>query len=624
MLSGWFVCSIHFLFHNATLPGFFQIEIDDTSCALFFQNGSPGSVLRSVLIKIFKNRQIDFVDDGGDSLRVDALSGIREDDEPPRKKNGNAGVRSDAVSSLARPEAAMPSQPSPMYEEFRQGPMTDKGLDRMAMDPQPPFGLHQDPLMGPHLRDLEGANDGLPYNALADMSNGAHPYSREDPRPSSRDNVAMSYQGAAGLTPIRQQASPSDGPFRHLMPAASMNSVNPPFDRASMASMGGGMGNMGPVSFPRDHGAGMLYNPFDSIDHTLLYRDRSGNDSSGSAESSNPSAFAPLPLMGPRHPEGVPAQLDRYQSQPQLWHEPRHPPPSDIHQIGYSSGEAGRYSLQGTLDDPPGQNFAHRDSGHPTAMATENAARRQPQEHRHHRHSDTRRRDNRADIREAVAASQASHIAHTRKQVVDDIEYRRALERAADESSRLDPGQDPAAFQERQPCSAGGGRTEDEELLIQLASRQSILDEDRRRIDAQRKYEAELELALRQSEEANAIREEEEARFRESEEELVADLLARSRAEEEELRRREEEVLEQAIVKSLEKGEDVDEDELVAEVVRNSMSESAGGGSDGADPQDTLERVLKLSLEEKEMLESEEEEMLCKAMEWSILESARM
>ncbi len=191
-----------------------------------------------------------------------------------------------------------------------------------------------------------------------------------------------------------------------------------------------------------------------------------------------------------------------------------------------------------------------------------------------------------SEIHRAISESQAAHIVHTRQQVADDIEFRRSLTLASNESAR--------------------------NLDVELVD----IDGHERILMAKEKYEAELELALRQSEYVHALRQEEDERIRASEEQLIADLLVRSRKEEESAERDEEEILREALAKSLEDGWSVDESELMDEAVKKSASVPTN-------QDETLEWVLKLSLEEKEKMDEEEEELIRKAMEHSMLDMAR-
>jgi hypothetical protein len=228
------------------------------------------------------------------------------------------------------------------------------------------------------------------------------------------------------------------------------------------------------------------------------------------------------------------------------------------------------------------------------------------------------RRDNAdAEVQRAISESQATHIAHTRRQVDDDIQFRRALEVAAQESAMMMAT--TAANGEE------GDDDDDEVQLMKMASQRSIIDEQNRLRESQNKYELELELALKQSEHLNTLMSEEEMRLREGEDEMIQDLLLKSRAEEEEARRLEEQREEELVRKALEKSVDpdcanVDEDELVEEAIRKSVCDSEEDDRKES-AEEVLKRVMRLSLEEKDRIAREEEEELKKAMEWSMLES---
>lgn len=220
-------------------------------------------------------------------------------------------------------------------------------------------------------------------------------------------------------------------------------------------------------------------------------------------------------------------------------------------------------------------------------------------------------------IRRAITESQAAHIAHTRQQVADDIQFRRALEAAAQQSS---------AEQD----------TEEQEVIL-MARRCSILDEEQRRFVEIQQYEAEVQRAI---DESHHVQEEEERR-KESESELIQEAMARSEIEaskipedteeEKELLRQaistsmantdvvdEKDLLEEAVRKSL--SEKVNENDLIAEATRVSLTES-NSSNDDVEEEDILEEALRLSLEEKERAESEENELIRRALEASMMVS---
>ena len=213
-------------------------------------------------------------------------------------------------------------------------------------------------------------------------------------------------------------------------------------------------------------------------------------------------------------------------------------------------------------------------------------------------------------IQQAISESQAAHIQHTRRQVEADIQFRRAMERASNESAQLMP-------QDEDPSNPAldGDREVEEQQLLQMVARRSILEEESRQTEDEEKYELDLELALRQSEQLDALKQEEEQRFKESEEEILKDILVKSREEEEKALQQEEELLKHVLAKSV--SDNVDEDELVDQV----MKKSCEHGNDRIPEEEMLEQVLKMSLEEKEHVVDEEAEQIRKAMEWSTMES---
>ena len=226
------------------------------------------------------------------------------------------------------------------------------------------------------------------------------------------------------------------------------------------------------------------------------------------------------------------------------------------------------------------------------------------------------------DIRRVITESQAAHAAHTRQQVDDDIQFRRALEIASIQSRSEDElqqqqrrqGQNDGdaefesqmeraiadsrrlsnqhAHQGRRPSQQQDG----EDDLVRMISEQSIRDEEERQRSVNEKYQVELEVALKQSEHL----EEENKRRQSSEEELIQKVLEQTRREMEEARSTEHEMMQRVMRESLE-----------------SQEEGKKGGVDD----EMLEEVLKMSLEEKQRQASsaeEEAEQIRKAMEWSM------
>jgi len=261
-----------------------------------------------------------------------------------------------------------------------------------------------------------------------------------------------------------------------------------------------------------------------------------------------------------------------------------------------------------------------------------------------------------SELRKAIAESQAAHIAHTKQQVTQDIRLRRALELASKESASAD-------------CQAGAGSsdsqgvvpqssTEEDKNLVQTV-RQSILDEQNRKAEAEKKYALELEYAMKQSEELVMHQQKEEAQLKRSEEELVLGTVAKSRAEAEAERQKEEELLRYAVTQSLAReandeeerkreeeqlqialtqslAEDVAEKEKLRwseqEQLRWALAQSLGGEAkvsedelveegmrkslnEGKDPELELEQMAKLSLEKKECIGEAGEEQRKKPAE---------
>jgi len=169
--------------------------------------------------------------------------------------------------------------------------------------------------------------------------------------------------------------------------------------------------------------------------------------------------------------------------------------------------------------------------------------------------------------------------------------------------------------------------SEDEVEIIRRASHRTFIEEQQRKREAEARYAYELEQALKQSEELTLQQQEEEQRINQAEEELLRDVITKTKAAEEQALRSEEEFLRIALVKSMAEEEDVDEDDLLKEVIRASLAQSDDRGMHGRTGMDDedctekmIERALKLSLEENERLSPEEEEDLKKAMHWSSLE----
>jgi len=225
------------------------------------------------------------------------------------------------------------------------------------------------------------------------------------------------------------------------------------------------------------------------------------------------------------------------------------------------------------------------------------------------------------DIRRVITESQAAHAAHTRRQVDDDIQFRRALEIASIQSRSEDELQQQQRRQGQNDGDAefesemeraiadsrrlsnqhahqgrGPSQQDGEDDLVRMISEQSIRDEEERQQSVNEKYQVELEVALKQSEHL----EEENKRRQSSEEELIQKVLEQTRREMEEDR--------------------MSEHQMMQRVMRESLESQEEGKKGGVDDE-MLEEVLKMSLEEKQRQASsaeEEAEQIRKAMEWSM------
>lgn len=232
--------------------------------------------------------------------------------------------------------------------------------------------------------------------------------------------------------------------------------------------------------------------------------------------------------------------------------------------------------------------------------------------------------DNDEEIRHTIMESQASHIAHTRQQVSDDIQLRRALEMASNASAQ-DVNNAVSAEEE-----------DEEQQMLDLARRSSIMDEEKRLHSEKENYDAELKRAMEKSEQER----EEGERLKESEANMLKELMAQSEAEENVMHEDEEEVYQRAISTSLEDSANVDEDDLFAEAARKSLcekvdendllaeamrvslSDTESNRHESGSDEDMLADIMRISLQEKEMAERElddEEEMMKRAIDASML-----
>lgn len=239
-------------------------------------------------------------------------------------------------------------------------------------------------------------------------------------------------------------------------------------------------------------------------------------------------------------------------------------------------------------------------------------------------------------MRQAISASQASHVAHTKRQVAEEIQFRQALELASNATT----------FEHHQEQEQQNAINNEEKDLIKMASRLSILDEQQRQEEREEIEREEFATVL----ELSKVEQKDEQKCMESEEELITEVIIKSRMEEEEHMQNEEEVLQRALVQSLENdgaqvgseqieneeqvlqrilaksleeevAQKVGEEYLLKEAIRKSLTDTPGI-SDGEDEKDVLDQVLRMSLEKMDDVDKEEEEQLRKAMEQSIMESS--
>lgn len=642
--------------------------------------GSSGNVLKSVLQKIFRNQNIPFADNGdGESMRVDALSGIQDDEDEQYNQmmSNQSHTQTSNDYNLESNNNVPIAYPLDHFNNQYHSESQQPGGGRFGM----PISA-EDPSRSGDDRNgnFRNRSNQLPPFGVADDDGPPQP------------------------APMPLRISQQDSSLGHRQPPQPVmpRRVELPLPRIS---------HNGP--YPQDPGAGMLYNPFDSIAHTLLQRDLSGNSSGSASSNAYYNALSgisggglPSTLEGERSsgaggsgyrrqrdlPHGVDEGLENIMAV----HDPAMAPPAQRLST-VSSGVVNHGPNQALLRNESRSSAVHRllmgnpantaepllaahDSGgdipsnlqhdndvmHQMPMSTpaEAALRAamlarpqssstgigridssQPSLHREH-HSRRRnthhsipaqrdpatriRRSNRrssynvGEIQQAITESQSSHIAHTRQQVAHDIQFRRALEIASNESNIEGGPQEPSAAS---ACTS----SPNEEQLIQMAARRSLLDEQARQDEENKKYEAELLKALRDSEEIDMVKQEEEQQQNETEADMLRKVLIQSEAERVEAMQhmqREEETLRRVMVSSLDKDAAVNEDELIKEVIRNSLDlsesehgrRSLDGESGGPSAEETLEHILKLSVEDKEHVAEEEVEQIRKAMERSILE----
>eukprot|EP00571_Detonula_confervacea_P011758 CAMPEP_0172299746 /NCGR_PEP_ID=MMETSP1058-20130122/1981_1 /TAXON_ID=83371 /ORGANISM="Detonula confervacea, Strain CCMP 353" /LENGTH=962 /DNA_ID=CAMNT_0013009301 /DNA_START=12 /DNA_END=2897 /DNA_ORIENTATION=- len=663
---------------------------------------SPGTIFRDILQQIFRNQKINFIDsEDGESLQVDALSGIRTDDNahndhhhhreeeddddeednyrpssplPPPNHNNNNYAQGNLSGSVARPTAVIADSPavSPLTNRAQavgrgKGPFLREDIPNgnarlLALSPSLFDGGNNNHQT---IREEEGFN--FHHASLPLMK---PPGDNCEPMSSSSQPMMMSAHAAAAHTRLDQHPM-SGSSFHHHNHHLPMNA----------ASLHNRVPHPREQTYPQDPGAGMLYDP---IAHALLRCNASGNssesansdmfynalsdcrvgvppqnDNIAAPRSSQPYNASPLSLtahLNQQHhepleqhasllPQEYPlspvdaalraALLAQAQSTGSLsvfnGYVPRvgnastsHHTSSNVHGRGSNGNMSPPFRSPPFRTLPPQRDTSSsssrrnisppssRSTGETYTAPTAIAAADSPVVERYHSQLSRRGNCNNGgdpqDIRQAIRASQAAHIAHTRQQVAEDIQFRRALEQASNTSVA-----DAQQQQQQQQSSSEDNSINEEGDLIKMASRRSILDEQQRQNSAEERDRAELELILEQSERVHTLEQKEVQRFIKSEEELMAEVMVKSRVEEEEYLQNEEELLQQALVKSLAENANVDENELMAEVMRKSLSDSCKSGDE--ETEEVLEGVLKMSLEEKKKSD-EEEEQLRKAMEW--------
>ena len=315
--------------------------------------------------------------------------------------------------------------------------------------------------------------------------------------------------------------------------------------------------------YPQDHGSGIQYNPYISIAQALRTRAPSRGSSVGSSNpgshhsgspQSNHQCFTDPELMVPdgdriadntgtnRRSEELPAVArvgDDASGYPTDAELPVLSPDGIAHGTLLAPIRSPRES--DSVSDVTSLSNLNHPSANPFLLKPEQ------QQHPSRRNDDCL--DN--ELRKAIAESQAAHIADTKQLVKQDIRLRRALELASKESASAD-------------CQAGAdvidsqgvvlrSPTEEDKILVQII-RQSILDERKRKVEAEKKYALMLEHALKQSEELAMHQQKQEEHLKRSEDELVLGMVAKSCAEVEAERQKEEELLRYAVTQSLESG----------------------------------------------------------------------
>ncbi|KAL3776167.1 hypothetical protein ACHAW5_005705 [Stephanodiscus triporus] len=676
-------------------------------------SGEGGSgchgALRSVLRMTFLERNVRFIDHVG-SIQVDALSGMWDDDdndnirrpsnyihchrhepnpEDPKGRGRAGGLdwipsKSDVLLRSYRRE----EESTTMESSASNNPSTGTFANPRQSYPQSPRSNR----IYDNLRATMAPQDRLSQGISAahdDIASQLHERLATQKRP-SQYTVAAHNDSVSQLRHVRdcppllstddttnpassQRLRQQQTYLQHVpLPLIHATSLHSPPVSTTIATA--------KQAFPKDQGSMMfMYNPFDPIEHALQPNTKSTAMSTLLLNKSNASSLArgrnstiKLDISDPYLNKASGAYHNSDTAAGEITSTHSH----HRHRDAGVSSSGGPTNVQG-VEDNSALGFApsrmletpqllhiqkrvrspsssspprHRDDIHivPSSSlrvtSTASLPERQVDESRRSRQS-----CNTSEIRRAISESQATHIAHTRQQVADDIEFRRSLERASNESARNLVGES-ADVDEREVLSA----RDKYEAELELALRQSEHAHELRREEEERIRASEEELiadllvrtrmeeervrALRQEEDeriraseeqliadllvrtrveeerVHALRQEEEERIRASEEQLIADLLVRTRVEEEGARQQEEEMLRKALAASLEDHANVDENGSVAEAVKKSVQDC------DVDP---IERVLQLSLDEKEMLDEEEEELIRRAMEQSVLDIAR-
>ena len=575
----------------------------------FIQNGSQGA-LRSVLRRIFQERNAHFIDHVG-FIQVDALSGIWDDSDDEggdEYSNNNAQL---SRLNIPQPSNNVHSHLHEPYPEDSESRGRAVGFSRIPSEidalqqQQPSTNIFQfnPPSLGSNMihtkeQAIMATHERLQQDSAApiDVLSQLH----EQAIMATRKKRCQ-YSVAAHNDSVSQLHHVPDCLSSYSNEYTSYNVPLPSVLHPSPT----GMTIAAAEQFsPQDHGTMLLYNPYDPIEHGLQLNITT-------------TTMSPLFFHGSNM-----GSLTRGRSSPILCDVsgPYLNTTSDVPRnydttAGVTCGEGDGHGNNGHLSStnenfglspPPVLYIQQRvRSPSPSSPSRDSddipivSSRSSPATHAYSlprkqpgwgRPSISSSHHIDSGIHRAISESQATHIAHTRQQVADDIEFRRSLELASNESAR-NLGVEPVDIHEQ------------ERILM-----------------AREKYEAELELALRQSEHVHVLRQEEDERIRASEEQLIADLLLRTRIEEVSAKRDEEEILRKALITSLEDGCNVDENALLAEAVTKSVNDNAATPTNH---DETLERVLQLSLEEEKKMNEEEEEHIRKALEQSMLGMAR-